>query len=244
MIEQKLENIGFSPSEIKIYLFLIKAGNCPVNKICVGTDVNRTNVYEALNRLIKKGIVSYIIKDNVKWFNAMPSITLSNYIDIKEQELSEIKTEVIKEISNLTETNSSDINFGANIFVGKKALKLLFDDLLKDKSIIRVLSSEHQFKSLFPTYFEQWHKKRIDLGIIQRSIFSESHKKKIGYKQGLELRFIPDEYSNPTSTFISKNNCLFVQWDQDPLIIRITSPKIIKSHINYFDVLWQSAKPK
>ena len=63
MLEDDLSGIGFSPSEIKIYLHLLRTGSSYANKISSETKINRTNVYEALDRLISKGVVSFITKN-------------------------------------------------------------------------------------------------------------------------------------------------------------------------------------
>ena len=52
MLEENLSKLGFSPSEIKIYLHLIHSGSSYPKKISAETKINRTNVYEALDRLI------------------------------------------------------------------------------------------------------------------------------------------------------------------------------------------------
>ena len=63
MLEENLSKLGFSPSEIKVYLHLLKTGSSYANKISSETKINRTNVYEALDRLTSKGVISFIAKN-------------------------------------------------------------------------------------------------------------------------------------------------------------------------------------
>src|SRR3989338_3699858 len=70
MLENELSTLGFTTLEIKVYLGLFKLGGSTANKISVETKLNRTNVYGALNKLIEKGVVSYVVKNKVKWFEA------------------------------------------------------------------------------------------------------------------------------------------------------------------------------
>src|SRR3989339_83021 len=98
MIEESLSKLGFSPSEIKIYLHLYRRGSSYANKISSETRINRTNVYEAVERLIAKGVVSYIIKNKVKWFEAKAPESILSLIQVKEEELDIVKKELAKDI--------------------------------------------------------------------------------------------------------------------------------------------------
>ena len=70
MLEDHLTSLGLSPSEIKTYLHLLRTGRSYVNKLSSELKINRSNIYEALERLIAKGLVSFIVRNNVKWFEA------------------------------------------------------------------------------------------------------------------------------------------------------------------------------
>ena len=86
MLEQNLSKLGFSPSEIKIYLHLLKTGSSYANKISSETKINRTNVYEALDRLIAKGVISFITRNKVKWFEAKSPKSIISLLKIKFRE--------------------------------------------------------------------------------------------------------------------------------------------------------------
>ena len=121
-----LSKLGLSPSEIKIYLHLLRTGPSYANKISSETQINRTNVYEALQRLISKGLISFITKNKVKWFEAKPYNALLALINQKQEQLITIKENIIKDFKNITPTNNS---LEANVFVGKKGLRLLFEEI-------------------------------------------------------------------------------------------------------------------
>ena len=95
MIEENLSKLGFSPSEIKIYLHLLKNGSSYPNRISAETKLNRTNVYEALDRLVSKGVASFITKNKVKWFEAKSPDFLLSLIKEKEEEFKITKTNIL-----------------------------------------------------------------------------------------------------------------------------------------------------
>ena len=55
-----LRNIGLSEGEITIYSALLDLGKAPVNKIHEKVGIERRNIYDILNKLIERGLVSYI----------------------------------------------------------------------------------------------------------------------------------------------------------------------------------------
>ena len=239
MFEENLSKLGFSPSEIKIYLHLIQTGSGYPKKISAETKINRTNVYEALDRLIVKGVISYILKDNIKWFEAKKPESLLSLIKEKEEEIAKSKNQILKEIKKLNINPNKPI-LEANIFVGKKGLRMIFEEILESKKDISLFASELQFKKIFGPYFELWHKKRIASGIKQRSIFPKEFETKLMKRDLLTYKFVDNKYTNPTTTILYDYTCIFIQWSNEPLAIKINNKEIVKSHLNYFNMLWNN----
>ncbi|NQV08771.1 TrmB family transcriptional regulator [Candidatus Woesearchaeota archaeon] len=241
MIEENLSKLGFSPSEVKIYLHLLKQGSSYPNKISSVTKINRTNVYEALDRLISKGVVSFIIKNKLKWFEAKSPNSILSLINKKQEEFEETKKDVLKDVKKLKKTiNPDKKTLEANVFVGKKGLRILFEDILEERKQISLIGAQLQFKKVFGGYFELWHKKRIKKGIKQRSIFPLKLKQKVKGRKLLKYKFVENKFTNPTTTIIYGDNCLFIQWSKEPIAIKIQNKDIVKSHLNYFNLLWKS----
>ena len=240
MIEENLSKLGFSPSEIKIYLHLIRSGSSYPNKISAETKINRTNVYEALYRLVSKGVASFITKNKVKWFEAKSPDSLLDLVKEKEGELRLTKSELIEEVKKLKQIKFYEKPLEAGIFVGKKGLRMIFEDILRERKQVSLIAAELQFKDLFGPYFELWHKERAERKISQRSIFPKKFKGKLEKRKLVEYKFVDNQYTNPTTTIIYGNNCVFIQWINEPIAIKISNKEIAKSHLNYFNMLWHS----
>jgi HTH-type transcriptional regulator, sugar sensing transcriptional regulator len=239
MIERNLAKLGFSPSEIKVYLHLLKNGSNYPNKISSETKINRSNIYEALDRLVSKGVVSFITKNKVKCFEAKDPEAILTLIKEKEKELKNTKDNISIEIKKLKkQKNPLKKSLEANIFTGKKGLRILFEEILQIKKPISLIAAQLQFKELFGPYFELWHKMRIKNNISQRSIFPENLKSKLKQRKLLKYKFIKNKFTNPTTTIIYGDNCLLIQWSKEPLAIKINDKEVVKSHLNYFNMLW------
>jgi len=244
MFEKNLSKLGFSPSEIKIYVHLLKTGTSYANRISSETKINRTNVYEALDRLISKGVVSYITKNKVKWYEARSPESINLFIKEKEEELNDTKSAISHDIDHLKKLIPKDYrSLEANVFVGKKGLKILFEEILDIKKPISVLAARKlQLRSFFGPYFYLWHKRRVEKRIPHRAIFPKSMRDNVeqfNFKY-FKSKFIDDKYKSPTTTFIYGDNCLFIQWLKEPIAIKIQNKEIAKSHLNYFNMLWNS----
>lgn len=70
-INEMLEDLGLEKREIKIYLALLQNNTRPALQLSKETRIDRTTIYDILERLIDKGIVSSIIKNNTKHFTAL-----------------------------------------------------------------------------------------------------------------------------------------------------------------------------
>ena len=79
-----LEAIGLSKNESKVYLFLLRLGSSTATEITKESCVHRSNVYDALESLIKKGCVSYIKKMDRTYFAAANPENLKNILREKQ----------------------------------------------------------------------------------------------------------------------------------------------------------------
>ena len=66
MDQRILEEIGLANSEIKVYRALLRTGSVRVGELMKEVTLHRSRVYDAINRLIEKGLVSYFIRNNIK----------------------------------------------------------------------------------------------------------------------------------------------------------------------------------
>ena len=69
-MEKQLEELGLSRNEARIYLFLLRKGETSTGPIIKETGIANSRVYESLNSLIEKGLVSFNIQRKCKYFKA------------------------------------------------------------------------------------------------------------------------------------------------------------------------------
>ena len=62
---QNLVNLGLTEGEAKVYTALLGTGSSTVGPIVKASGVASSNIYDILERLIEKGLVSFIIKSKL-----------------------------------------------------------------------------------------------------------------------------------------------------------------------------------
>ena len=119
-LNKVLQNYGLEEKEAKVYLALLKIGETTATRISEETDLDRTLMYQITNKLIEKGLVAYIIKNNVKYFSAAdPEILIKN---LKEKEL-----DLKKALPNLKEIQKTiQKGIKIEIYRGRKGIKTAF----------------------------------------------------------------------------------------------------------------------
>lgn len=240
-----LEELGFTKNEIKIYLALLELGSTPAGLLIKKVGMHRAAVYDIISMLTDKGLVSYIIKANRKYFEAQDPDRLLEYLESKKQEITDKEAELKKILPELQLKRklSSEEQEGA-LYRSKKGLKSVFEDILKEKKPWLVFGATGKFKELFHAYFIHFHEKRAKLKIPLKIIFNNNVRKQ---KRETELklcriRYLPDSYLSPSTTFIYGDKVVIINWSPDPVAFLMRSRQVADSYKSFFEILWKTAK--
>jgi len=101
MNQKILEEIGLTKGEIKVYLTLLKTGETTTGEIIKEAQISSGKIYEILDKLIAKGLASYIIKEKTKYFQASSPNRILDYFHEKEFSLKQKEQEIEKELPSL-----------------------------------------------------------------------------------------------------------------------------------------------
>src|SRR5574340_599215 len=99
MDTQLYEGVGLSPNEAKIYESLVEIGESGISKIAIKAKIHRRNAYDAIARLIDKGLVFEIFSSEENRYNAVDPDKLIELLAEKEtilkKQLPELKKKFI-----------------------------------------------------------------------------------------------------------------------------------------------------
>ena len=240
-----LEDIGLTPSEVKVYIVLLELKSATAGPITKKSGLHRSRVYEALERLIKKGLVAYMIKANTKYFHANNPEEILDYVDEKKERIKEI----LPELKILQRTEKGV--YETKIYEGFRGLKSIFENtlrILKPYDEVLVFgarsgqdSAPETWSAYFKNYKKRFEKKRLKFKFIYnedlRNTSEVLEHKKSHYTQ---VRFI-DHYT-PAGINIHGDNVAIFVWNKN-LAFVLTGREIADSFREYFKILWKTAKP-
>ena len=243
MNTQILEDLGLTKNEIKVYLALLEIGSTGAGPLIKKLHMYRAAVYELLDLLIDKGLVSYVIKANRKYFEAHDPDRLLEYVNSQRQELQDKEAQLKTLLPELRLRKKLASTQNGTVYQGKSGLKSIFEDILKEKSEWYVFGASGQFKELFPAYYIHFHKRRVQSNILLKIIFTEALRKtRESALEKIQLRYLPESYITPSTTYIYGDKIVILVWSPEPLAFMIRSKEVAESYREFFGVLWRTAK--
>ena len=236
-----LEKMGLSKGEIKVYKVILNLGICSINKIHENVGIERRNIYDIINKLIDRGLISYVIENKKRLFQITHPNKLLGYLDEKEENLERIRIKIKESFPDLLkkfEAKKPEIK--AEIYRGKEGVKAVWEDMLNYKENYFIGSERYAMK-LMPNYWENWNKRRIKLKVKWYNLLREEMKKEVKKETYEFIKFLPKEFSiNPVVIFIYGNKVANVLWGQDFFAFVIESKEINEYYKKYHKYLWDN----
>jgi HTH-type transcriptional regulator, sugar sensing transcriptional regulator len=239
-----LLKIGLTEGEAKVYLALSKLGSSTVGPVVKDSGVAYSNIYDILNRLIEKGIVSFIIKSKTKYFQACSPVNLLEYLDKKEKKLHEEKENLKKILPELEKLQESREAQEAEIFLGTKGLRTAYEKLYrgihKDEEIYFFYIHKKEYAEQSNLFYNSLT--NLAKGVKNKGICNKEYKKSWFSKiqKHLTLKYV--NFPIPGNIDISKNKVFIVSWQPAIVGILIHSESIASLMREYFEEVWKIAK--
>ncbi len=241
METEALEELGLTKNEAVVYITLLDVGKAHVGQIAEKTRLHRRTIYDCLERLEDKGLVSFIMEGKTRFFIAANPQKFKEIIKEKEAKINDI-------LPNLLETaQRSKAQTEVTVHKGKEGLKNIMEDIIKNKpKIWYALTSARKALEVLPFYIPQFHQKRIKGNIKLQTILGRNQQAIMRAKELKKLRFtdvklIDTKYIVPISIWIFNNKVAFMLWESE-IGILIESKETSETFLNYFNVLWEISK--
>ena len=237
-----LKGIGLTESEIKVYLALLELGSCSKGPIVDKSRVASSKVYELLDKLIEKGLASYVIKSGTKHFEAAPPSRILDYMKEKEKRLEEQQEELKKVIPLLESKRKSEEGAEVQVFRGIKGAKTAFQEILEvlSKGDEYYVMGVSEIKGNFRNFIMGFHKKRAAKGIKCKLLINELAKdlgKEYLKIKLTKVKYLQKELFNPFAFVIYKDNVIMTGSSEE-IFIKIKSKSMSEGLKTYADYLW------
>lgn len=233
-IEKTLENLGFSPNEIKVYLTLNDHGSMKAGRIAKLAKIDRSSAYNALKLLLEKGLASFVLIGEVKWFQATGPKRLLEFVQEQEEQVKEI-------VPILNERHAAHkIEGQVRLFKGIKGVKAIFLDIARTKKDNFVFGSEGQFSERMPEFAMQFDRMKKEQNIHTKLIIRQG-RKELDTKR-TEYRYLPNISESPAVTNIYGDKIAIIIWTPEPEGVIIENVAAAKAYKSYFDFMWKNGK--
>jgi sugar-specific transcriptional regulator TrmB len=232
MEADKLIELGLTKREAHAYIALLKLEEAKAGKIAEFTKEDRTNIYDSLKSLIKKGLISYVKKENKTYYKVASPEKLKDFLAEKEKTLQEMLPDLNKAYKSYKQKPSTEV------FEGKEGIKTVLSDILREeKDFIGFGATDIMFK-LFPEFTERYLAERARKKIHARQIYPEGGK--VLPSKFSTFKSIPREFCGPITTLVYGDKVASFMWFTEPLVvILIKNKEAAESYKRQFEFMWK-----
>jgi sugar-specific transcriptional regulator TrmB len=244
-MNQELEKLGLSKNESSIYLFLLKKGSTTTGSIIKETGIANSRVYESINTLINKGLVTYNIQKDGKHFQAADP---KKFLDLEEERQDKIK-QILPSLIKIQSLNQPETT--SAVYEGFEGFKTAFKKIIEDcpeGETIHILGfSEQTFAtSSLRTFVSNMNLKSAAKKHKLKILLDHSAKKTLGKdrekEKYTEVIYMPEGYISPAAIDVFQDQVYIFLWEEKPFVFVIKNEKIAESFKQYFNFLWKMAK--
>lgn len=227
-----LADLGLSEGEIAVYLSLLKLGPVAVSKIKEDSGLHRTTIYDFVEKLLQKGLVSYVVRSNVKIYSAADPSKLKDFLGEKQNALEQ----VLPTLHSLAAVRKEDTR--VEIYKGPEGLKTVILDCIRTgKETVGMGIDEELWKKALPIFTEQYQKLLKKHGMHER-ILTKVNPAYLFDQSNTEYRFMPAEFFSPMSTLIYGSKIQIVIWEPSLTVLVIENSKLAEAYRKHFEALW------
>ena len=244
-----LTQFNLSPTAVKVYIALLELGKSSADKIAKKIGNYKANVYDALERLMEKGLASSIIEGNKKLYLPTNPEKLPQAIQEAKQEKIEeyekLEESIQKIIPDLlvkyTSKKEKDL---FEIYKGKQGYKAMIREIVKENPKYWKGFGNLQVQEYFPYEFQKWFKHvKLMLFSVKSELFSKRLKEAKRFTK-VEIKFLPEEVYMQMVWTLFGDNLLILIYEPEIIALRIKSEPIVKTFSSQFDYLWKKHNDK
>jgi HTH-type transcriptional regulator, sugar sensing transcriptional regulator len=244
---ENFKELGLSEGQISVYSAVLEIGVSSLNKIQEKTGIERRNIYDILNKLIEKGLISYVVEKGKRTYQCTHPNKILEEIKNKESNLKNLKSQV-PQIKELFAFSRPEI--GAEVYRGNESMKALLNEVLECKESFWLGGNSFEDYKTAPKslqlWFEQWMKRRVEnKHTMYDLVDSGTHlkglepSKKIKHKTHYyKYKQLPVDLQSPLVIVIFGNKVAQILWDKQSFAFVLESKKVKDSFKKHFNYLW------
>jgi len=240
MFYEKLQKIGLNEKEAKIYTSLLELGETNIQRVYKKSKIKRTTIYNTIDSLKEKGLVSTILKKNRKYYVASDPRELEFKLEEQKNALKNIMPELLS-IANVIDKKPK-----IKYFEGVEGLKDIYLDSLKypGQPVWAWVTDEVFTDYMDQNFLDYYIPKRVGAKVMAYVIVPDTHKLdayRATDKESLRITRVDPNNSNiQVEIDIYGNNKVALMSFGEGFGIIIESQKIYNTLKSIFDVAWKN----
>ena len=240
-----LMQLGLNRNEAEVYTSLVKYREADAHLLIKDTQFHKKIVYDNLQKLMDKGLVTFIIKEGRRVFSLAPPHMLSAYVEEQERQIEQRKELAIKLKKEIEETAKQiPEKQEATVFSGIQALKAFYAETLEAGEYYVLGAPKNSVEIMGDLFWDSYHLKRKERKQMAYLLLNSSLKKwgdsqKNNYS---EIKYFKQDFEPQTEIHIQSDFVAIIVWTQEPLVFKMKNKTVVSSYKKHFDLLWKKAK--
>lgn len=238
--------------EMQVYEELFSLESAHASEIAKRVGVSRTAVYDLLDTLLEKGLITETTQGGVKTFAVQPPEKLELLIIEKKKGIKNALAQ-LEQLKREHSKKPASQKPRLQMFEGKEELKQMMKDMLlyRDIEVLAYWPVKKIISLLGTEFMANFHKQRVAQNIKLKVIWPSSQIPKIGkhpfLKTGAELRrearSAPAGMDFSLGYSIYGNTVRFISSSKESFGFLVESPELADMLRKQFTVFWKIGKP-
>lgn len=246
-IEDELNRLGLDSKEARFYLAALELGQAPVRVIADKAGISRTNAYDVLGRLHRKGVVTHVERGTAKRKKrydvvAEDPVRLLSMVEEQRKAADAILPDLRSIFSRST------VRPRIRVYEGPEGIRTVLYDTLncRSKLLCGILSMRDLLDVPGRAETERYISERVKAGIFLRVLRSREKDTgdiwQTGASELREVRYTPPGLVFTMTTWIYDEKVAIVSSRRENFGMTIESEEFARMQQNLFNVLWTACE--
>jgi sugar-specific transcriptional regulator TrmB len=241
-LRNAMKSLGFSDQEIAIYIKFLYLKESTASNLGKEMKIHRRSVYDVVERLVKKGVLSFIERDGKKYYKPINPTKIIGLLEEKRGDIENVKKDLSSVMHKIDSMKSFE-GVGAEVLFGKEGIKTVYlDELAEGKPIHVICTSIDRTEDLLKNFLVSYTRDRIKKGVSIKAVVAKGAKTRLEKYGLMEVRYLPSDQISPSSLSVYGNKVAITLWSGEPISILVRSREIAESFRNHFEIIWKAAR--
>jgi sugar-specific transcriptional regulator TrmB len=242
MDSQDLEKLGLNRNEARVYLSLLTLGRASAADVVKHVGTHRNIVYDNLEKLIEKGLVSFLSEGTKRIFIAEDPQAILDFLQAKKESIGReelVAKSLLPDINKLLSVTRSKQD--AYLFRGVKGMKKVLGMALESKEYFCIGVTNASVELLGDSFWKNFNAKVDERKITERLLLNADFENPGIIKQTKlrKQRVLPAQMSQVTEMMVFGEKVAIFVYSGVPIVVLIEDKHIAADFRKQFDVLWK-----